>query len=502
MLEVSIICLIYKSKKLAKAVYDSAYKYTPKLRNGQAEFLFVANDPTSELVDYLEDQRYPYIINVNDHLQNEELFKLGYGAPEYMRRVYQGYNQGILAAKAQKVVLINSDNFFSDDWLENLLKYSDYKKVVCTTLVEPGHDKFGVFPAAIEKDFGHTTEEYQESDFQQFVSKTSKTGYTSGGAYMPCLMYKDVAILAGLYPEGNLAGKSFENIKRFGDEYFYDKLRGFGVEHITAKDSIVYHLKEGEKSEGAEDDVKVVEDVKYRRSSYDVRHAVKPTELIAYIKPDVKHTEILNELGNKFTVVLAYFSNQEELLNQVEKIRHLEIAKLEVIALTQDPATNTQKIDGVKYIFAPTSERYVALSKLIYSMYGEFLLVPYGDFRFTKQSLLEVTDKSVNYCLPSRTDEQGVSVYSSGDYVFSKRLVLNNLYKYILMMLNPENNENIKKLKKDKFMTLSLAESDNQVDLQGGIVKQHTVAYRVARKIYRASGIRAVRIATERITRK
>ena len=68
---------------------------------------------------------------------------------------------------------------------------------------------------------------------------------------MPCLLYRDVAVLAGLYPEGNIAGATFDitDIKRFGDEFFYDKLLSFGVEHITAKDSIVYHLKEGEKSE-------------------------------------------------------------------------------------------------------------------------------------------------------------------------------------------------------------------------------------------------------------
>ena len=34
---------------------------------------------------------------------------------------------------------------------------------------------------------------------------------------------------------------------RFGDEKFYDKLSDMGIEHYTALDSIVYHLKEGER---------------------------------------------------------------------------------------------------------------------------------------------------------------------------------------------------------------------------------------------------------------
>src|ERR1035437_2120346 len=144
MVEITIVCLIYKSKRLAEALYESVVKYTPMLASGQAEFLFVANDPTDEVMEFLKSKDIPHCLNMNEHLSDEELFSMGIGAPEYMRRVYQGYNLGILKAKGQKVVLINSDNFFSRDWLENLLKYSDYQKVVCSTLVEPGQGKIGV----------------------------------------------------------------------------------------------------------------------------------------------------------------------------------------------------------------------------------------------------------------------------------------------------------------------------------------------------------------------
>ena len=110
MVEITIVCLVYRSKMLTKAVYESLYESTPKLRSGEAELLFVANDPTTELVKFLDEQGYPYIVNVNDHLSEDELFKKGYGKPEYIRRVYQGYNQGILHAKGEKICLINSDN--------------------------------------------------------------------------------------------------------------------------------------------------------------------------------------------------------------------------------------------------------------------------------------------------------------------------------------------------------------------------------------------------------
>ena len=57
------------------------------------------------------------MVNVNRRYSDDELFALGYGAPEYMSRVYRGYNEGIRAAAGDYVVLINSDNYFSPDWL-------------------------------------------------------------------------------------------------------------------------------------------------------------------------------------------------------------------------------------------------------------------------------------------------------------------------------------------------------------------------------------------------
>lgn len=252
--EISIICLIYKSTKLMDAVYNSAIKYTPKLLTGEAEFLFVANDPTPVVVSHLIEKKYPFIISKNKQYTEEELFKMGYGIPEYINRVYKGYNQGILHAKGEKIVLINSDNFFSDNWLENLLKYYDFKRVVTSQLVERRHEKFGVFPAAIEKYFGDCFENYKDEEFNTFANSVKKEGLKEGGAYMPCLLSRDAAVYCGLYPGGNIAGESKKRIIRYGDECFYDKLATIGIKHYTALDSIVYHLKEGEREEDTKND--------------------------------------------------------------------------------------------------------------------------------------------------------------------------------------------------------------------------------------------------------
>lgn len=303
MVKISIICLIYKSIELMDAVYKSAWKYTPMLRNGEAEFLFVANDATDQVIAHLEEKKYNYIINENKHFSEDELFQMGYGIPEYMNRVYKGYNQGILHAKGERIVLINSDNFFSPDWLENLLKYSTFKNVVTSQLVERRHEKFGVFPGAIEKYFGDCIENFNEDDFVKFSFEVRKTGLKQNGAYMPALMWRDIALYAGLYPEGNIAGETKEQIVRFGDEYFYDKLKEMGIEHYTSLDSIVYHLKEGERESN--------NSAKYDSLSFDPSNKkvtsyaklpvkkYKSENLRVNLSPTIVHENIINNLLNK-----------------------------------------------------------------------------------------------------------------------------------------------------------------------------------------------------------
>jgi len=249
MMRVSIVSLIYQSASLADWVYDSVHRFTPMIARGEAEFFFVANDPHPALLRHLGDRGYRYIVNMNERHSNEELFALGYAGPEHMSRVYRGYNEGIREARGDYVVLVNSDNFFSPDWLENLLKYSDRARVISSTLVERNHPTFSVFPGALHGEFGATADTFDEAAFLAFTARTKKTGLERGGAYMPSLFHKDVALEAGLYPSGNVAGDTFDDVLRFGDEDFFARLEALGVSHFTALDSISYHLKEGERAD-------------------------------------------------------------------------------------------------------------------------------------------------------------------------------------------------------------------------------------------------------------
>lgn len=223
------------------------------IERGEAEFFFVANDATPAVLEHLRQRNYAHVVNVNEPLNDTELFALGYGAPEYMSRVYRGYNDGVRRARGNQVVLINSDNYFSPDWLENLLKYSDRTRVISCKLVERMHPTFTVFPGALRGEFGENAETFDEPGFLSFAARVRKTGLERGGAYMPALFHTDVLIEAGLFPCGNLAGGSFDQVARYGDEAFFGVLAAMGVSHFTALDSIAYHLKEGERADAPVD---------------------------------------------------------------------------------------------------------------------------------------------------------------------------------------------------------------------------------------------------------
>lgn len=437
MVEISIVCLIYKSVDLTEALYESVLRNTPLLASRQAEFLFIANDPTDDVVEYLVSKKVPHYININEHLSDEQLFDLGVGAPEYIRRVYQGYNYGILKAKGQKVVLINSDNFFSPDWLENLLKYSDYKKVVCSTLVEPGQGKFGVFPFAIEKHFGRTLKDFREDDFLVFAEKNSKTGYSSGGAYMPCLLYKDVAVLAGLYPEGNIAGKDFGDIKEYGDEHFYKNLKNFGIEHITAKDSIVYHLKEGEKSES------LAYSKPYKASltksvTFNKRIVVKPTELIQYLTPDVKHQEIIDALGKKATVLIINPENAEEVDACIRIVKSFNFKNIETVLISDDKDLANKYGSELKVTYAAKSKTDRALYETFHNMFGEHLLQINVQCEYAADLFDDIENRKTSYYFGGEELIDGSVIDYMGNYLISKDTLINRIPTFLGFLISKE----------------------------------------------------------------
>lgn len=419
MVEVSIICLIYKSTKFAKMVYESIKKHTPMLDTGKAEFFFVANDPTEELLDFLKKNKYPHIINYNNVLTDEEMFEKGFAKPEYMRRVYCGYNYGILNAKGKRVVLINSDNFFSKDWLENLLKYSEYKNIISSTLVEPSQEKYDIFPGAIKGNFGNTSDTYNDEKFQVFANKIKKTGLSLDGAYMPCILYRDVALYAGLYPEGNLAEDSYENVREFGDIYFYQRLSSFGISHFTSKDSIVYHLKEGEKSENNNQKIEFNEPASYNFKNI---FNIESKDLNVFLRPTINHSEIIKKLLLKVTVVLFQNNN---LNKQLEYIRRQNFKAIEILVIYDDLIDELKDVNNITLINGKNIDSIIKF--INYDSFGSYILylddsIEYDDnFIINRLNEYEnANNKNVVYCA---VNDQYIR---RGKCLFPKFFVKNN----------------------------------------------------------------------------
>jgi glycosyltransferase involved in cell wall biosynthesis len=343
MVNISIASLIYRSKKYADWVYDSIHEFTPQLERGEAEFFFIANDPTEDLVAHLQQKGYRHYLNHNPKRTEEELLRMGYAAPEYMHRVYRGWNKAITSAAGDIVVLVNSDNYFSPDWLENLLKYLSSKTVVCSKLVERLHPKHGIFPGAYHCEFGAHPDNFDKYAFLGFCEKMKTTGLQLGGAYMPCALYKRLAVQVGLYPEGNLAGTSFEDVVAYGDEVFFKKLSEIGVQQVTAMDSLVYHTKEGEMDEPESSEAS------------GLHEALEPVEQeVGYLRTQSIEPLVMMAEGDSqylavgtpplVTIITPAYNRASYLDETIQSILKQDYPRIEYIVLDDGSTDNTREI--------------------------------------------------------------------------------------------------------------------------------------------------------------
>lgn len=247
---ISIVCLIYQSVEYAEFVYNSVMKYTPEIASGEVEFYFVANDASDEVLQFLKNKNYPHYINNNHRYTEKELFNMGYSYPEYISRVYSGYNFGIKISNNPILVLINSDNAFSPGWLKNLKNKLNNNTIVGTKIIQ-GHHAF-TSPKNNSKcvvyNCGFSITSFNESLFIKKVKEISHDSISVGNLFMPLMLYKEQAELVGYYPEGNIHNGAYNKIKITGDHAFINKLEAKGIRHITSNNSIVYHFQEGEKN--------------------------------------------------------------------------------------------------------------------------------------------------------------------------------------------------------------------------------------------------------------
>jgi glycosyltransferase involved in cell wall biosynthesis len=343
MVTISIASLIYRSKKYADWLYNSVYEFTPLLRKGEAEFFFVANDPTEELLEHLRQKGYRHYVNVNPKRTEEELFRMGYGAPEYIHRVYRGFNKAITSAAGDIVVLVNSDHYLSPDWLENLLKYLSSRTIVSSKIVERRHPDHGIFPGAYHGEFGSHPDNFDRQGFLAFCERNKTTGLQLGGAFMPCAFYKRLAIQVGLYPEGNIAGASFNDVVAYGDERFFSKLAEIGVSHVTAMDSIVYHLKEGEMDEPSSPPIMFANRELQKDDKEEPEFSREEAVLPVVLSTDGEKEYLAGDLPLVSIITPAY--NRASYLDEtIQSILKQDYPRIEYIVLDDGSTDNTREV--------------------------------------------------------------------------------------------------------------------------------------------------------------
>ena len=244
--KISYVCLIYKSTKWLKFVYEQFHKHT-KLNEGD-EFYFVANDAYPEVLDYLNKNTHiKHYIHDNTEEQKKEW---------YINNVYRAWNTAAQKAKGDNIIFLNSDFAFSPDWNINLINKITENTCVCSRLVERGIMQSGKY--GIEKNFGNNYNDYRENDFIKYANTLKESKLYEGGLYMPLLIKKEHLEKVGYYSEGNIKkSSSFEKpiiAKKGepvipGDVFLMERLKRINVHHVTAFDSIVYHFQEGEMRE-------------------------------------------------------------------------------------------------------------------------------------------------------------------------------------------------------------------------------------------------------------
>jgi len=244
----SISTLIYRSVAYCDHIYESLHRYTPQLNNGEAEFYFMAVDPTRELLDHMRNKGYRRYVQNNTHFTEDELKVKGLGWPEYSNRVYRSQNRVWSEARGKDVVFLSSDMSMSPGWLDGLLRLQDGRTIVTSQLVEPmGAD---IPHGSILKDFGTSPAEFREDEFLSFADLIRTTGKRDGGQYVPVCIPSKLFHEGGGFSEGNIDMEWAGSPQYPADVALHDRYAKLGIPHVTALDSIVYHFFRGELREG------------------------------------------------------------------------------------------------------------------------------------------------------------------------------------------------------------------------------------------------------------
>jgi GT2 family glycosyltransferase len=152
----------------------------------------------------------------------------------------------VAAAETDWVVMINSDMYVSDYWLDALVqtKLVNQKSLPCSLLVESGR-----IPSAMPEyvhNFGTSVDSFDREGWQRHAAalRERKAGKREPGRlFMPVLVDRQEFADVGGYPPGNIQTTTGT---LSGDRDLFNRYAARGYEWVTCLDSIVFHTQEGE----------------------------------------------------------------------------------------------------------------------------------------------------------------------------------------------------------------------------------------------------------------
>jgi hypothetical protein len=218
--EVTLVTLVYRSLKWLDFVMKGVEQAQTEVKY---RWLVVANDATEEV------RNDPRITVEWDNDDPDEF---------YINRVYRAWNEGVLNAPTSLVVMLNSDMWPHDYWLDELVKKKGQQLLPTSLLVESGRIQ-SAMPEYV-KDFGTNPDDFGWRDFRAHAEAIRAPDMIEDGRlFMPILVDRQEFMDIGGYPEGNPPGTT-------GDKDLIRRYTEAGFAHVTCLGSVVYHIQCGE----------------------------------------------------------------------------------------------------------------------------------------------------------------------------------------------------------------------------------------------------------------
>lgn len=145
------------------------------------------------------------------------------------------YDKGVEISKTEVFSILHADMVVSQNYVPNLLKHLERKKVVCATRVEPPLHPPG--PEKYVKSFGLEPEEFDKDAFSKFVWEAEylKQGEVTDGIFAPWCMYKeDFQAIEG-------HDKLFAPME-LEDSDIFNRMYLAGYKLVQSRDAFVYHM--------------------------------------------------------------------------------------------------------------------------------------------------------------------------------------------------------------------------------------------------------------------